>query len=195
MSKILLLPLLIALVFSALAHQFVRVFTIPSTSMQPALEVGDHILVTRYSRLTGRSEPERGDVIVFQAPSRQDGYFVKRLIARPGDLLELDHGKVRVNGYTLSEPYVASPYEDGFSLSQILPQDCYWVMGDRREDSRDSRHWGLLTRPMIVGRARVVFWSSQHAPKSGELASAQSINADVQSGPVRQLSRVGTLVR
>jgi signal peptidase I len=114
--------------------------------------VGDQILVTPYFR--GR--PERGHVVVFQ---HEDELLVKRVVAVPGDLIDSRLGRVRIGEHTLPEPYVLRPAASGAIASQIIPSDCYYVLGDNRDDSFDSRAWGVVPRQLIVGRARLVLWS------------------------------------
>src|SRR5215210_3925898 len=95
-------PLAIAVALAAVARAAVHIYSIPSRSMAPTLEVGDQIVVTRYLR----SRPERGHVIVFHSPRGGNELMVKRVIAVPGDLIDSRLGRVRIGGYTLVEPYV-----------------------------------------------------------------------------------------
>jgi len=134
----------------------VHIYSIPSASMSPTLEVGDRIVVTRY--LGG--DPERGHVIVFQSPVDDRELLVKRVIAVPGDLIDARLGRVRVGEHTLPEPYVLRAAATGAIESQIVPSNCYYVLGDNRDESLDSRAWGVVQRDRIVGRARLVLWSS-----------------------------------
>ncbi len=149
-------PLLVAIVLAFAVRASVRLYSIPSESMIPALQVGDHIVVTPYRF----SQPARGDVIVFRSPSNEQELVIKRIVGLPGDLIDSRLGRVRIDGKTLPEPYVAKPTASGAIPAQIVPADCYFVMGDHRESSYDSRQLGALPRDLIVGRARVVLWSS-----------------------------------
>src|SRR5262249_42962766 len=125
-------PILIAIVLACVVRSAVRIYAIPSKSMEPALQVGDHIAVTPYRM----ADPERGDVIVFRSPLNADELMVKRIAGVAGDLVEGSQGKL------------------------IVPRDCYFVLGDNRANSFDSRHWGVLSGNLIVGRARMILWSS-----------------------------------
>jgi signal peptidase I len=156
-TRTILEPLGIALVLALSVRSVAHIYVIPSPSMVPTLEVGDHILVVRY--LAG-SRPSRGDVVVFRSPSGGDELLVKRIVAVAGDLIESRSGRVVIGGHTVPESYVADGYASGMISPQIVPNDAYFVMGDNRAHSSDSRSWGVLPRRLIEGRARVVLWSS-----------------------------------
>jgi len=145
-------PLAIALVLAAAVRSFVHVYAIPSASMSPTLEVGDHIVVTPYAR---GAQPSRGDIVVFRSPLSHD-VIVKRVIATPGDLIESHDGRLTICGHPLREPYVRKANANGDIAPQIVPANCYFVMGDNRADSFDSRNWGVLPRELIIGRAYIV---------------------------------------
>ncbi|HYH06535.1 MAG TPA: signal peptidase I [Thermoanaerobaculia bacterium] len=146
-------PIAAALALAVIVRAAVHIYSIPSRSMAPTLEPGDQILVTRY--LT--DEPQRGHVVVFEG---RNELLVKRVIAVPGDLVDSRLGRVRVGGYTLAEPYVLRPAASGAIDAQVIPSESYYVLGDNRDDSVDSRSWGVVPRERIVGRARMVLWSS-----------------------------------
>src|SRR3954464_5264750 len=133
------LPIAIALAFLVREGLF-RIYNIPSASMAPALQPGDHILVTPYYPFG--APPLPGDVVVFRAPSNADELMVKRIVGAPGDLVNAGGGN-----------------------AQIVPAGCYFVMGDNRGDSWDSRSWGPLSAKLVVGRARLVLWSSGKSPR------------------------------
>ncbi len=147
-------PLLIALPLAVAVRSLVHIYAIPSASMQPTLAAGDHIVVVRDTR------PSRGDVVVFRSPQSPDELVVKRIIASPGDLIATDHGRVTIGSHALPEPYAAQASGSGPILPQIVPAGCFFVMGDNRTNSCDSRHWGVLPRELVVGRAVMVLWSS-----------------------------------
>ncbi|HYC92258.1 MAG TPA: signal peptidase I [Thermoanaerobaculia bacterium] len=148
-------PLAVAIALAVVARAAVHIYAIPSRSMAPTLEAGDQIVVTRYLR----SRPERGHVIVFRSPRDGNELLVKRVIAVPGDLIDSRLGRVRIGGHTLPEPYVLRVAATGAIDSQIVPADSYYVLGDNRDDSLDSRSWGVVPRTAVVGRARLVLWS------------------------------------
>src|ERR1041384_5330634 len=120
--------------------------------MSPTLEIGDHIVVTPYAR---GAQPSRGDIVVLRSPLSRD-VIVKRIIATPGDLIESHHGTLTLCGHLLREPYVRTPGANGDIAPQIIPANSYFVMGDNRADSFDSRNWGVLRRELIIGRAHIV---------------------------------------
>jgi signal peptidase I len=175
--RMILEPIAAAIVLAVLVRAAVHIYSIPSRSMAPTLEPGDQILVTRY--LGG--EPQRGHVIVFEG---RNELLVKRVIAVPGDLIDSRLGRVRIGGYTLAEPYLLQPAASGAIDAQLVPANCYFVLGDNRDDSIDSRSWGVVPRDRVVGRARMVLWSSASA---GEVAHA----TEETPGPVTPLRRGG----
>lgn len=145
---------------------YVRSFTIPSAAMTPSLRVGDYILVDR-AIYRGRV-PRRGDIVVFLYPQDERRYFIKRIIGMPGDQLAVRGEQVEVNGQALDEPYLVAPVPTGsdgrcgyrYGCEPLaVPADSYFVMGDDRENSQDSRHWGFVRREKILGRAFVIYWS------------------------------------
>jgi signal peptidase I len=164
----------IALVLRVLLFQ---PFTIPSASMEPNLYQGDYIIVSKFSygwskhsipfsppiikgRILGH-EPRRGDIIVFKLPRDNRTDYIKRLIGLPGDTIEMRRGQLFVNGEALDEPYVQDEYRRG--LADVAPTkvdpDHYFVMGDHRNQSYDSREWGQVPRGMIKGRALLIWYS------------------------------------
>ncbi len=151
-------PLAIALVLALCVRAALRLYVIPSASMAPTLVPGDHIVVTPYRF---RDRPSRGDVIVFHSTQAADELMIKRVIGIPGDLVETRGGRVLVSGHALPEPYIAAQAASGAISAQIVPADSYFVLGDNRADSLDSRSWGVLSGDRVVGRARMVLWSSE----------------------------------
>jgi signal peptidase I len=150
-------PIVLAVALALLVRGIVHLYTIPSDSMLPTLRPGDHIVVVPYVH---DGKPQRGDVVVFR---RGDSVLVKRVVATPGDLIATRLGRVTIGGHTVVEPYVSQRDSTTAIDPQIVPADCYFVMGDNRVVSLDSRSWGVLPRREIVGRARMVLWSSRDA--------------------------------
>jgi len=156
-------PLLIAIVLAFGVRAALRLYVIPSSSMAPTLVPGDHIVVTPYR--FGK-KPGRGDVIVFRSPRGADELMIKRVIGTPGDLVETRAGRVIVCGHALPEPYVAAQATS--VAPQIIPAGSYFVLGDNRADSLDSRSWGVLPQDAVLGKARVILWSSKAGVGSRE---------------------------
>ncbi|HXA18894.1 MAG TPA: signal peptidase I [Thermoanaerobaculia bacterium] len=170
-------PIAIAIVLALGVRTALRLYVIPSSSMAPTLVPGDHIVVTPY-RFSARPLP--GDVIVFHS-TRKDELLIKRVIGVPGDLVETRAGRVIVSGHALPEPYLAAQAATGSISPQIIPADCYYVLGDNRADSLDSRSWGVLPRDLVVGKARMILWSSDTGAGSrepGVVAASRSPSPD-----------------
>jgi len=163
---------------------FIGMYAIPSASMAPTLQSGDQIVVTPY-RMPFRAQPQQGDVVVFRSPLRADELMVKRIIATPGDLVETHAGRVFVRGHALAEPYVAKQAASGMIAPQIIPADCYFVAGDNRDNSLDSRSWGVLPRDMIVGRARMILWSWGNGSSEPRADAATRVERALPSQPLR----------
>lgn len=172
--RLILQPIVLAVGLAfAVRAALLGIYAIPSPSMQPTLQVGDRILVTRYFS----DQPvRRGDVVVFRSPLGNDVVMVKRVVGIPGDLIEGRNGRVIVSGHVLQEPYLpAGSTTDGVG-AQVVPANCYFVLGDNRVNSLDSREWGVLPRRLVVGRARIVLWSSATSssePRANAAAVAQ----------------------
>lgn len=157
-ARIVLEPLAIAIVLALAARSAFRVFSIPSNSMAPTLQPGDVVLVTPY-RL---GEPATGDVVVFRNPG-SDELLIKRVVATSGEMVEGQEGHLIVGGHARIEPYVAPGAATEAVPSQLIPAGSYFVMGDNRTDSLDSRRFGPIPRELIIGRARLVIWSFETA--------------------------------
>ena len=138
-------------------YQPVRV---EGTSMLPRLEDHDRLFINKF--VYHISSIERGDVVVFHYPRDPAKSYIKRVIALPGDSLRIDHGQVWVNGKALAEKYVPAMYRDTRSYaSTIIPDDTYFVMGDHRSISSDSREFGVVERDLIYGKAVFVYWPAK----------------------------------
>jgi len=153
--RLTLVPMALAIILALAARSLVHIYAIPSASMEPALEEGDHIVVVR------DAHPDRGDIVVFRAPASRDELLVKRIIATPGDLITTGaDGRVVIGGHPLREPYLPAGVTTSTIAAQIVPAGCYFVLGDNRANSSDSRTWGVLPANLVVGRAVLVLWSS-----------------------------------
>lgn len=123
-------------------------------SMMPTLQNGEFILV---SKLSYQFKPvEQGDIIVFHFPSDPTQELIKRVIGLPGDFIQIGNGVVRVNGVSLSEPYIAA--SPGYDGEWNVPEGQLFVLGDNRNDSSDSHSWGYLPIEKIVGKAVMIYW-------------------------------------
>ena len=149
--EILALTLLIFLV----VRFVVQSYHIDGHSMDPGLHQDQFVMVNKTSYLF--SSPERGDVIVFHAPTDTSQDFIKRIIGLPGDTVQIDAQHVYVNGKELNETYVSVPYNRQ-GAKWTIPANEYFVMGDNRPVSDDSRDWGFVPKDYIIGKAVIVFW-------------------------------------
>jgi len=178
-AEAIIIAILLALVIRTL---IVQAFTIPSGSMMDTLLVGDYILVNKFLfgpelpftdyRLPGVRLPHRGDIIVFKYPQDEKRDFIKRIIGTPGDTVQVRGQQVLVNGNALDESYVrrnpnplshtGSPSFCGYAYAcepLVVPPESYFVMGDNRDNSQDSRYWGFVKRDKIKGKAFLIYWS------------------------------------
>jgi signal peptidase I len=117
---------------------------VPSASMENTIMTGDRVIGSRLSYLF--SEPERGDIIIFRYPLDEKVYYVKRLIGLPGETVDIVDGKVYINGSSepLDEPYLKEEMEPEEPMHFEVPEDCYFFLGDNRNDSLDARYWEKL---------------------------------------------------
>ena len=135
-------------------YQPVRV---EGTSMQPRLHDQDRLFINKF--IYRFENISRGDVVVFHYPRDPAKSYIKRVIAVPGDELRIDDGQVYVNGVRVIESYVAARFVDQRSVAdQLIPTHEYWVMGDHRSISSDSRDFGTVDRDLIYGKAAFVYW-------------------------------------
>jgi signal peptidase I len=150
------------LIISVAVSAFIIIFLyqpvrVEGTSMLPVLEDQDRLFVNKMAYRMG--EIHRGDVVVFLYPHDHHKSYIKRVIALPGDDLRIDHGHVFVNGKRLNEKYVPPRFEDSRSLPEtIIPDHEYFMMGDHRSISSDSRDFGPVDRDLIYGKAAFVYW-------------------------------------
>lgn len=155
-----------------------QAFKIPSGSMVPTLTIGDHILVTKFlynikmpfwdTIVVRFSEPQRGDIIVFKFPEDESKDFIKRVVGLPGDTVEIRNKRVWINEALLPEPYTQH-VDPNILPHQVQPRDnlgpltvppeSFFVMGDNRDQSLDSRFWGFVKLSKIKGKAFLIYWS------------------------------------
>jgi signal peptidase I len=138
-------------------YQPVRV---EGTSMLPRLEDHDRLFINKF--VYHFTAIEHGDVVVFRYPRDLEKSYIKRVIALPGDHIRIEHGRVILNGKPLREPYVPPEYRDNRSVAEIVvPADNYFMMGDHRSISSDSRDFGPVDRELIYGKAVFVYWPAR----------------------------------
>jgi len=177
----------------------VQAFKIPTGSMENNLLVGDHLLVNKFiygptalgaaRTLLPVDGVHRGDVVVFKYPEDPERDFIKRVIGLPGETIEIREKKVYIDGKPLEEPYVhflqpAGSYGEfaAFDVREqygpvTVPPGHYFMMGDNRDNSQDSRYWGFLPREYIKGKALLVYWSFD---TSGEPSGADGVAGAVE---------------
>jgi len=171
--------ILLAIVIAFFIRTFViQAYKIPSGSMKPTLQIGDHILVTKFnygvriplirSTLIPIGKPARGDIVVFIYPEDRSKDFIKRLIGLPGDTIEIRDKKILLNGLPWSDAH--GVYVDNLMIPGnvqprdnfgpvTVPQDSIFVMGDNRDESYDSRFWGFVPMKEVLGKALIIYWS------------------------------------
>lgn len=153
--------ILIAAVITAFIFIFIgRPFWIPSESMQPTLNPHDRVIAVKLGYFF--QAPRRGDIVCFYYPVDPKQVFVKRLIGLPGDTVEVRNGLAIVNGVPLNEPYVKFPGGPDWGPKKV-PEGQYFMLGDNRANSGDSRFWGFLPRKNFIGRAMLRFWPLNQA--------------------------------
>lgn len=137
-----------------------QAFSVPSSSMEPTLLPGDHLVVTRYLF----REPSRGDVVVFD--DGRGTTLVKRIIGIPGDSVHLDRGHVLINGEILREDAYTLPSGAESGSVHVVPHGHFFLLGDNRDHSADSREFGFVPREALLGRATLIYWSISRTSRS-----------------------------
>lgn len=157
LREILDLVVLIGAIYALVNLATVR-FIVQGPSMQPTFEENQFLIVSRVNYLLGK--PERGDIIVFHYPGNIDEDYIKRVIGVPGDTIEIRETQVYVNDAMLDEPYINEPCRPAQcpDSTRTLGPDEYWVMGDNRNRSSDSRSFGPILREHIVGEVLIRYW-------------------------------------
>jgi len=155
------------LLFSAAASVLIITFLyqpvrVEGTSMLPRLEDRDRLFINKF--VYSFSAIERGDVVVFHYPRDPEKSYIKRVIGLPGDRLRIDHGVLWLNGRRQMERYVPYNYQDSRTIAEIVvPEESYFVMGDHRSISSDSREFGPVARSLIYGKAVFIYWPARDA--------------------------------
>lgn len=203
--------LVVAVILALFVRTFaIQAFKIPTSSMEPNLLIGDHLFVNRLifapssgaleDALLAKRDVRRGDVVVFRFPGNPDKDYVKRVIALPGEQVEVRDRTVLVDGTPLDEAAYAhfeqpasSPADPEFGLRldrqpyrpQTVPAGHLFVMGDNRDNSNDSRFWGFLPRDLVKGRALLVYWSYEATRDEYRRERAADWLRDLLSAPLR----------
>jgi len=190
--------IVIAVILALFIRTFVvQAFKIPTGSMENNLLIGDHLLVNKFvfgpaktgleRALLPVSAIERRQIIVFKYPEDPDRDFIKRVIGLPGETVEVREKKVYINGKALDEPYVHFLEEPrrNSELSEVtssdvrenygpvtVPPNQYFMMGDNRDNSADSRYWGFMPRDYVKGKALLIYWSYESEREDYEDESA-----------------------
>jgi signal peptidase I len=147
---------LIAIILIVFIYQPVKV---EGTSMMPTLTDQERIFINKFTYHYGLGQIEHGDMVVFWYPLDTSKSYIKRVIGVPGDIVKIAGGQVFVNGNPLAEEYVPEEYRDRVSWGpERIPPDKYFVLGDHRSSSNDSRAWGFVDRRYIYGKAVFVYW-------------------------------------
>ena len=175
----------IAVILALFVRTFaVQAFKIPTGSMENSLLIGDHLLVNKFvfaptefdfeAMLLPTRKVARGNVVVFKYPDDPSRDFIKRIIGLPGEIIELQNKNVYIDGNILDEGYTkflelpledpSKPDQNNFDVRRqygpvTIPANQYFVMGDNRDNSQDSRYWGFLPREYIKGEAMLIYWS------------------------------------
>lgn len=141
---------------------------VPTGSMENTIMPGDRLIGNRLAYC--KDKPERGEVVIFHYPDDEEELYVKRVIGLPGEVLEIDDGKVYIDGSEtpLKEDYLKEEWVVGTGSYRFeIPEDAYFVMGDNRNDSWDARYWEntYVYKDKILGRGEIIYWPIQHFGK------------------------------
>ena len=155
-ARDLIFSVVLAIIVILFLYQPVKV---EGTSMMPTLDDQERIFINKFVYRLHFGKIDRGDTVVFWFPGDPTKSYIKRVIAVPGDRIEVNQGAVIVNGNALVENYVPEEYRDQSSMTErTVPQDEYFVLGDHRSSSNDSRAWGMVPRRYIYGKAVFIYW-------------------------------------
>ncbi len=186
-----------AVILALFVRTFVfQAFKIPTGSMQDNLLIGDHLMVNKMlyhdggTSLLPSRDVERGDVVVFKFPEEPDRDFIKRVVGLPGETLQIGRRQVLVDGDPLPEDYTRFVHGGQPAMREYrIPEGHYFVMGDNRDNSHDSRYWGALPAENVKGKGLFIYWS-YGAPREEYLETRLSRRfLDLLLLPVRFFSR------
>tara|TARA_A100001015_G_C14937376_1_gene691045 strand:- start:842 stop:1429 length:588 start_codon:yes stop_codon:yes gene_type:complete len=149
--------IVVALVLALLIRHFIIMTSIvPTGSMIPTFKINDRLFVNKF--IYRFTTPERGDIVVFKSPKKDKNDYVKRCIGLPGDTIEIKKGIVYINQLPLSLPGVNIQRDYDYKSEITVPDNQYYVLGDNRANSLDSRYWGFVPKENLVGKALFTFW-------------------------------------
>ncbi|HEY3382267.1 MAG TPA: signal peptidase I [Vicinamibacterales bacterium] len=197
--------IVIAVILALFIRTFVvQAFKIPTGSMENNLLIGDHLLVNKFvfgptastieKAILPIRDIRRGDIVVFKYPEDPERDFIKRVIGLPGETLEVKEKRVYINGRRLDEPYVhyLEPPSSPSTLNEVtsfdlrerygpvqIPAGKYFMMGDNRDNSQDSRYWGLLPQEYVKGRALLIYWSYESETEDYQQTGIGAIAKDL----------------
>ncbi|MCX7912255.1 MAG: signal peptidase I [Dehalococcoidales bacterium] len=176
----LLITVLVAVAIFVVAQRTIQTYEVFMSSMEPSFHEGQRVVVNKAAYFFG--EPQRGDVVVFKAPTGNED-FIKRIIGLPGDTVEIRDGAVLVNGVRLDEPYIAE--KPAYTMpAVVVPEGKYFVLGDNRNHSNDSHNHWFVDRRDIRGKAWLSTWPPEYwgvvnnYPLSEQFANANSKTAE-----------------
>jgi signal peptidase I len=167
----LLLACLLGVLEVPVTHAFARPFNVPTGSMEPTIQPGDHLFVQTSAYWF--SAPSRGDVVAFRTDALDSAelpkgqFYLKRIVALPGEAIQITSGRLLINGQPLQSPAVLafqnfstlpSTFPPGGTNTYVVPIGCYFTVGDNGTNSLDSRHYGAIPRHAIIGRATKIYW-------------------------------------
>jgi signal peptidase I len=147
----------ITVLFFFLIRLLTQSYHVNDGSMQPGLSVDSYVMINKQAYLF--RPPQRGDIIVFHLPTNTNVDYIRRIIGLPGDTVQIDGTQIKVNNTVLQEPYVSASATPIVNTWKV-PSDQYFVLGDNRPTSEDSRYWGPIPKTYIVGKAIFVYWPS-----------------------------------
>lgn len=145
----------IAIITLVIINFISRVSLVQGSSMEPKLHTGERIAVNLF--IYHFEKPSRGDILIFKCPADTSKDYIKRVIAVPGDKVEIKSGTVYLNNQAIAEPYITEKDTDNYGPVAVPPGN-YFVLGDNRRNSEDSRVWGFVDSSLIKGKAFFVFW-------------------------------------
>ena len=153
--------IVIAVVMAFVLKAFVvEMYWVPSESMVPTIVVKDHVMVTKFNYWL--RDPERGEIIVFESPVEKNKNLIKRLIGVPGDTIEFKDNVLYINGQQIEEDYLSDEVYTADYGPTTVPDDMYFMCGDNRQSSWDSRSWGFVSKEQLIGKGVAIYWPLKH---------------------------------